>query len=44
MSLNIGAERMDEISKILDNLRRQCSRREYCSADVLKKAEKALKI
>ena len=33
---------MDEISKILDNLRRQCSRREYCSADVLKKAEKAL--
>ena len=33
---------MDEISKILDNLRRQCSRREYCSTDVLKKAEKAL--
>ena len=33
---------MSEISKILDNLRRQCSRREYCTSDVLKKAEKAL--
>ena len=27
---------------MLNNLRRQCSRREYCSRDVLKKAEKAL--
>lgn len=33
---------MSDISKILDNLRRQCSRREYCTSDVLKKAEKAL--
>ena len=33
---------MSEISKILDHLRRQCSRREYCTSDVLKKAEKAL--
>ena len=33
---------MDTADKILNNLRRQCSRREYCSADVLKKAEKAL--
>ena len=33
---------MSDISKILDNLRRQCSRREYCISDVLKKAEKAL--
>lgn len=29
-------------AKILNNLRRQCSRREYCSKDVLAKAEKAL--
>jgi regulatory protein len=28
--------------KILDRLRRQCSRREYCSADILKKAGDAL--
>ena len=28
--------------KILDRLRRQCSRREYCSADILKKASEAL--
>jgi regulatory protein len=33
---------MTDINKILNNLRRQCSRREYCTADVLKKAEKAL--
>ena len=33
---------MDTADKILNNLRRQCSRREYCTADVLKKAEKAL--
>ena len=33
---------MSESNKVLDNLRRQCSRREYCSSDVLKKAEKAL--
>jgi regulatory protein len=33
---------MNDVNKILDNLRRQCSRREYCRADVLKKAEKAL--
>ena len=33
---------MGDINKILDNLRRQCSRREYCVSDVLKKAEKAL--
>ena len=30
------------IAKVLDNLRRQCSRREYCTSDILKKAEKAL--
>ena len=28
--------------KLLDRLRRQCSRREYCSADILKKAGEAL--
>ena len=33
---------MAEAVKVLDNLRRQCSRREYCTSDVLKKAEKAL--
>lgn len=33
---------MNDINKILDNLRRQCSRREYCSSDILKKAEKTL--
>lgn len=33
---------MADITKILNNLRRQCSRREYCTSDVLKKAEKAL--
>lgn len=32
---------MRDENKILDSLRRQCSRREYCSADILKKAEKA---
>lgn len=33
---------MQDITKILNNLRRQCSRREYCTSDVLKKAEKSL--
>ena len=33
---------MTDITKILNNLRRQCSRREYCTSDVRKKAEKAL--
>lgn len=33
---------MSDFDKILNNLRRQCSRREYCRMDVLKKAEKAL--
>ena len=33
---------MKDIKKVADNLRRQCSRREYCSSDILKKAEKAL--
>ena len=33
---------MTDINKILNNLRRQCSRREYCVSDVLKKAAKAL--
>ena len=33
---------MADVTKILNNLRRQCSRREYCTADVRKKAEKAL--
>lgn len=33
---------MADSTKILNNLRRQCSRREYCSGDVLKKALKAL--
>ena len=32
---------MSDSDKILNNLRRQCSRREYCESDVLKKAEKA---
>ena len=32
---------LDKI-KVLNNLRRQCSRREYCTKDVLAKAEKAL--
>lgn len=30
------------MNKTLDNLRRQCSRREYCTSDILKKAGKAL--
>ena len=33
---------MNNVNKVLDNLRRQCSRREYCESDVLNKAEKAL--
>lgn len=33
---------MSDFNKVLNNLRRQCSRREYCQSDVLKKAEKAL--
>ena len=33
---------MADVTKILNNLRRQCSRREYCTSDLLKKAEKAL--
>ena len=33
---------MKDITRILNNLRRQCSRREYCTSDILKKAEKAL--
>jgi regulatory protein len=33
---------MTDITNILNNLRRQCSRREYCTSDVRKKAEKAL--
>ena len=33
---------MKDIAKILDNLRRQCSRREYCTSDVLSKALKGL--
>ena len=33
---------MEDLNKILNNLRRQCSRREYCARDVLAKAEKAL--
>lgn len=33
---------MADVTNILNNLRRQCSRREYCTSDVLKKAEKAL--
>lgn len=33
---------MADSTKILNNLRRQCSRREYCTADVMKKALKAL--
>ena len=31
-----------EIGKVLDRLRRQCSRREYCSSDILRKAAEAL--
>lgn len=31
-----------ETNKVLDNLRRQCSRREYCVSDVMQKALKAL--
>jgi regulatory protein len=33
---------MSDMEKVLDNLRRQCSRREYCTQDIYKKAEKAL--
>ena len=33
---------MTDINKILNNLRRQCSRREYCVSDVFAKAMKAL--
>ena len=33
---------MEDTAKILNNLRRQCSRREYCTKDVLSKAERAL--
>ena len=33
---------MQDITKTLNNLRRLCSRREYCTSDVLKKAEKSL--
>lgn len=33
---------MDNREKILNNLRRQCSRREYCSSDVMKKTLRAL--
>ena len=33
---------MKDTAKILDNLRRQCSRREYCTSDVFAKAMKAL--
>lgn len=33
---------MGDVAKVLDNLRRQCSRREYCTADVFRKAQKAL--
>ena len=33
---------MSDSAKILNNLRRQCSRREYCTKDVLAKAEKSL--
>lgn len=33
---------MKDITHILNNLRRQCSRREYCSADILNKALKGL--
>lgn len=31
-----------ETNKVLDNLKRQCSRREYCVSDVMQKALKAL--
>ena len=33
---------MKDTAKILDNLRRQCSRREYCTSDVFAKAMKGL--
>ena len=42
MSFRGDIESMADKNKILDNLRRQCSRREYCSKDILAKAEKAL--
>ena len=31
-----------DIEKVMDRMRRLCSRREYCSADILKKAADAL--
>ena len=31
-----------DIQKLTDRLRRQCSRREYCMSDILKKAMTAL--
>ena len=33
---------MDSMNRILDKFRRQCSRREYCSSDIFKKALKDL--
>ena len=32
-----------DVQKITDRLRRLCSRREYCTSDILKKAVTALK-
>ena len=32
---------MEEYSKVLDRLQAQCSKREYCSSDVYRKALKA---
>ena len=32
----------DDVSKVTDRLRNLCSRREYCSSDILKKASDAL--
>ena len=34
----------EQVRKVADRLRRLCSRREYCSADVMKKALQALEI
>lgn len=37
-----GEKKQEDIIKVTDRLRNLCSRREYCSADILKKAGEAL--
>ena len=37
-----GEKKQEDIIKVTDRLRNLCSRREYCSSDILKKALTAL--